>query len=126
MGGLKTLLAALAVTATSAAPVRADDDLVRTFATCAGRLSATMEHQWLMGDGEAELTERRRISVIAILDALTPEDRGPEILNWRIEAKMALASLLTRATFNDDSEDAAWAERQAQMMIGSCNSLILS
>jgi hypothetical protein len=125
MGGLKTFLAALAVAFPYTDTARADENLVRTFASCAGRLSAEMEHQWLIGGENAELTERRRNAMIAVLDALAPDQRDPKIMNWRIEAKMAQASLLSRSIFNDDTADADWAYRQAQTLVSACNSLIL-
>ena len=62
---------------------------------------------------------------IAVLDALAPDQRDPKIMNWRIEAKMAQASLLSRSIFNDDTADADWAYRQAQTLVSACNSLIL-
>jgi hypothetical protein len=125
MGGLKTFLAAFVVAFPVADVARADENLIRTFASCAGRLSAEMEHQWLIGGQGAELTERRRSAMIAVLDALTPIPRDPKIMNWRIEAKAAQAALLARSTFNDDPADADWAFNQAQTLVSACNSLIL-
>ena len=125
MGGLKTLFVALLIAAPIAGPARADDPLLREFANCAGRLSAQMEHQWLIGDTESETTQKWRASMISVLEALMPTGSGKQVLAWRIDAKMAHASLLTRATFNDDPEDADWAGRQAEMIIAGCNSLIL-
>lgn len=125
MGGLKTFLAALALAASLPGPASADDDLLRTIASCAGRLSAQMEHQWLMGDAEADRTEARRGAMLEILSALAPPGDAPSVLSWRIDAKVAHSSLLTRATFNPDPDDSGWARRQADMMIADCNGLIL-
>lgn len=124
MGGLKTLLAALVLAAPLAGPARAGDDLLRTFAQCAGRLSAEMEHSWLMGDG-ADLAEARRNAMVDLLEALIPPDRGRDVLAWRIDAKFAHAALLARATFNDDADDARWARQQAETYAGACNGLVL-
>ena len=125
MGGLKTFLAALAVAFPCSDVARADESLVKTFASCAGRLSAEVEHKWLIGGEDAELTERRRSAMIEVLDAMAPAPRDPKIMNWRIEAKVAQASLLSRSVFNNDAADAAWAYRQAQTLVSACNSLIL-
>lgn len=126
MGGLRTNLAALLCAAGSIGPVWAGDDLLRTFAGCAGRLSAQMEHEWLMSDAAAAQTEQRRAAMISLMEAMMPKGRGRDVLNWRIEAKMAQATLLTRSTFNDDEDDAAWAQRRAETMIATCNGLVLS
>lgn len=126
MGGLKTLLAALVLAAPLAGPARADDGFLRQIASCAGRLSAQMEHQWLLSDPGADLTERRRDAFLDVLEAVRTPDRGTEILAWRIDAKMAQASLLRRGTFNGDAEDALWARRQADMILAGCGALILS
>lgn len=126
MGGLKTLFAVLVTAVPLPGSVRAETDLLRTVAACAGRLSAEMEHQWLFGGPAADMAERRRDALIDVLDAMTPPDRFSIVLTWRIEAKHAQASLLKRATFNDDSADAAWARQRAETIVGGCNSLVLS
>lgn len=125
MSGLKTLLAALTLAA-GADALRAGDDIVWTFASCTGRLSAQMEHQWLVSDPASEQTQARRDAMISLLEAtMAPED-GPAVLNWRIEAKYAQAQLLTRAHFNQDESDAAWARNRADAQIAACNGLLLS
>ncbi len=109
-----------------AGPTRADQDIVWTFASCTGRLSAQMEHQWLFSDPASDLTEARRATMIALLEAsMAPED-GPAVLSHRIQAKLAQAQLLTRGHFNDDAEDAAWARNRADAEISACNGLLLS
>lgn len=125
MGGLKTLLAALTLAALTPGPVRAGDDLVRTFAHCAGRLSAQMEHAWLTGGAGADLAERRRNAMVELLEAVMPEDRGRDVLAWRIDAKVAQAALLTRATFNADEDDARWAHQRAETLVATCHGLVL-
>ncbi|SLN25905.1 hypothetical protein PSA7680_01119 [Pseudoruegeria aquimaris] len=101
------------------------DQQLRFFATCAGRLSAQMEHQWMFDGAASEITMAHRDSVIDILDALMPPERGRDVLAMRIEAKMAHAALLTRATFNDDTEDAAWAKATAVRLAAECEALLL-
>ena len=118
---LTTSFAFLAITTSVHA-----QDIVQTFATCTGRLSAQMEHEWLMNDPASERTETHRATMIALLDAVSPPNRGRDILAWRIDAKSAHAMLLTRATFNDDTEDAAWALRRAQTQVSACTGLLLS
>ena len=126
MGGLKTYLATFAVAMFLPGPASADVTLLRTFATCAGQMSAEMEHQWLLSDPTADQTKQRREAMLSILDALMPPDRGRDVLSWRIDAKMAQAVLLHRGTFTDDPEDAAWARRHAETIIAGCNGLVLS
>lgn len=109
-----------------ALPALAEDDPLRTFAACAGRLSAQMEHQWLVSDPASDRTETQRDAMIALLDAIMPPEAARRVLAWRIDAKHAQAVLLTRATFNDDPADAAWAARRADMEVAACTGLLLS
>ncbi len=125
MSGLKTLTAAL-IAAHIASPMVAGTDLTRTFATCAGRLSAEMEHQWLMSDPAANTTASRRDTMLSLLEAVMPPDAGSQALNWRIDAKQAQNVLLTRATFNDDPADALWAHTRAETEIAACTGLLSS
>ena len=126
MSGLRTFLAALALAAAGGSAPAAE--LADTFAQCTGRLSALMEHQWLMGE-DATRTEAERAAMIALLQAVQPAPLSPEagaqILNRRIEAKFAHARLLQRTTFNDDPADAARALRLADLRISSCRALLL-
>ncbi len=126
MGGLKTLLLALLVVGPATVPARASDDLLRTFSVCAGRLSAQMEHQWLLRDPEAERTERVRAAMLELVVLVGPDEATrAAALNIRIAAKHAQALLLTRATFNADAADADWARRRAADEIAACASLLL-
>ena len=50
-----------------------------------------------------------------------PND-GRQVLAWRIEAKVAHASLLTRATFREDT----WAAQRATQMVQACTSIMMS
>lgn len=68
----------------------------------------------------------QRAAVIDLIDAVMPADRGREVLHWRISAKLAQSALLTRATFNDDRQDAAWAREQADRFARECTGLLLS
>ena len=100
-------------------------DLTLQFATCTGRLSALMEFQWLLGqDGEQARAERD--AMVSLLEAVMAPEHARQTLARRIEAKYAQSVLMTRAHFNDDAADAAWAADRADVEIGTCRALILS
>ncbi|XDA97881.1 hypothetical protein AB1M95_17460 [Sulfitobacter sp. LCG007] len=125
MRGLRKLSTAIsALTLTGAACAAAEDHSV-DFAICTGRLSALLEHQWLMADAGAQRTEALRAVMIDLLDVSTPSEKASRNLGIRIEAKMAHAQLLTLATFNDDPAEAAWARRRADTAIAACAGLLL-
>lgn len=111
-------------------PIRAEttpaETQLRTFAACAGRLSALMEFQWMMDGPASERTEMQRAAMVEILAAVMPPDRGREVLNWRINAKAAQSALLHRAAFSDVPEDAVWAGRRAEALVADCTSMLLS
>lgn len=102
------------------------DDPLATFATCAGRFSALMEHQWMMDGPGSEETARRRLMMIDLIDAIILPEQGIEVLSRRIEAKHAQASLLTRATFSADTRESATAGRLAQLQLSQCELLLPS
>jgi len=85
-----------------------------------------MEFQWLFDGDASEQTKRQRASVVDILEAMTPDARGREILSWRIEAKQAQAVLLSRGTFDQDPRGARIANILALRRIDECRSLLLS
>ncbi|WP_146136623.1 hypothetical protein [Aliiruegeria haliotis] len=99
--------------------------MLDTFAGCAGRLSALMQHQWLFADPAARETEARRADMVALLDAVMPVRVGREVLSRRTAARSAHTALLTRAAFNEDTADAAWARRRAEAEIQLCYDLVL-
>ncbi|WP_133175920.1 hypothetical protein [Yoonia sediminilitoris] len=101
-------------------------DRLRTFADCAGRLSAVMEYQWMFDGAASEQTKAQRAAVIELIEAIMPQDAGRQVLHWRITAKQAQSALLTRATFNDDPGDAAWAMQTAERFRAECTSMLLS
>ena len=125
MGGLKTFIVGLVLAGSIPSSAVASDGIHWTFANCAGRLSAQMEHQWLINDANADRTKAHRAAMIALLEATMPRDGGRDVLARRIEAKQAQAVLLTRATFNDDADDAQWALRRAEMEIAHCVGMLL-
>lgn len=121
-----TVLFALIASALPALSAPVAEGPLHIFAACAGRLSATMEHQWLMRDPAAERTEAQRSAMVALVDAVMVPDRAPDVLGWRIDAKRAHAVLLTRATFNADDDDASWALARAETELAACTGLLLS
>lgn len=132
MSGMKTIVRSITFTLavlsgqTTSAQTFDPEQQLRTFADCAGRLSAVMEYQWMFDGAASEQTKRHRAAVIDLVEATMPPDRGREVLHWRISAKLAQSALLTRATFNADADDAAWALAQAQRFERACTGLLLS
>lgn len=129
MRSLKTFLLGMVLGGSLAAPValaQSQDDQLRFFASCAGRLSAQMEFQWMFDGAASEQTKQQRAGVLEILEAMIPQGRGPEVLTWRIEAKQAQAALLTRGIFNENQKDAQMAQRLALRQISECRAVLLS
>ncbi len=120
---LVALFLLLALAGAGRAP--AGGDLASTFAACAGRLSAQLEHQWLMRDPASERTERDRAVLLDMLDLVAAPGDDVAVMATRISAKQAHALLLRRATFNADSSDAAWARRRAAAEVAACTGLFL-
>ena len=125
---LQTLITLLALSSAQSSLAQSIDShsQLRTFATCAGRLSAVMEYQWMFDGKASEQTKLQRAAVIDLVEAIMPPERGREVLHWRISAKLAQSALLTRATFNEDANDAAWAGQQAKRFERECTGLLLS
>lgn len=129
MGGLKTYLRATALLCALAAPpaARADTDLpddpLHFFATCAGRLSALMEHQWLVDGPASDVTKARRAALLDVVEALTPPDAATQVLVWRIEAKAAHATLLGQSRHGDAATKAR-AARRAQALESACTAYL--
>lgn len=117
--GLETFLAALTVGFVAGSPATADP-LLRDFSTCAGRLSALVEHQWLVDGPASESTARQRDAMLALVEAVLPPDQAPRAMQWRIEAKAAQAALLTRASF---AQDRVAADR-ADHLVQECMALV--
>ncbi|SFI50144.1 hypothetical protein [Jannaschia pohangensis] len=109
---------------TTAGTAQAGEPLERTFAHCAGRMSADMEHRWLMGE-PAEEAEARRNAMVALLFSLDWSLPPERVLDMRIAAKFAHASLLQRAAFAPDPEEAARAARRAEVELAHCAGLVL-
>jgi hypothetical protein len=127
MCGMKTLIAlAFALTALfQAPPIFAQSADLRLFATCAGRLSALMEHQWLLSDPASDQTARQRDSMLSLVLAMTGPQDAARALNWRIEAKAAQASLLAHARFATNDATAARSAQRSDDLLAMCRSLLL-
>ena len=124
MGVMKTFISAAVCAPLLCTLGRADPDLRVEVPTCAGRLSAQLEFQWLMRDPVAARTEAARDAMLALLGAVV-EGRGDETaMALRIEAKLAHATLLHRATFASDGMDAVRAERLAHRNVATCTKLV--
>lgn len=121
---MRTLAILAILPAAPAGQAAAGQDVVRIFASCAGRFSAQMEHEWLLSDPAADRTGAERDRMIGLLETLTAPGVG-RALDLRIEAKQAQTALLTRATFNRDRGDAHWARQRAETEIAACRSLLL-
>lgn len=103
----------------------APPDQLHFFATCAGRLSALMEHQWMFDGPASDLTQKQNQAVVAVLDAITPPGQGPAVLGWRIEGKVAHRALLSSAAFGRDPRLTASAARQADDLVRPCTAVLL-
>lgn len=104
-------------------------DQAQLFADCAGRLSASIEFQWLMrsGDGARELELRAGFDglIAAILpDALAAGLDGPALLHRRIGAKFAQARLLHTAQFHGDRRRTTRARLLASRHRAACEALL--
>ncbi len=124
MGGLRTLLLALAASA-AAFPLRAETlrplDLERIFAGCAGRYSAYTEHLWAV-DGPASDEAARRRDLFAQLTEAAGTD--PRALGWRVSAKAVQRQLLERATYTTGPR-AEQADDLARGALAHCDQLLL-
>lgn len=106
-----------------APPLRAGtEDPLHLFATCAGRFSAEMEHQWLLSDPGADLMAARRAAMLELVAAVGTPETASRALALRIEAKVAHKALLSRATFGGDP----WAADMAARLTGACAALLTS
>lgn len=124
MGRMKTPDIALAG-ALALLPLQAQAlDLTREFATCTGRYSALVEHEWLMGTAGDGGTERRRDHFADLLAAVVPPGRAGAVMGWRIEAKAAQARLLQQAAFATAPAARDSARARAARLIAACDSLI--
>lgn len=137
MSGLKTLfsaarktgsVAALMIMSLFASPQSAEaiDGLGREFAYCTGRLSAQLEHEWLLSDPAADRTAMHRNTMISLMESVVPPAQARRAMELRISAKLAHSTLLTQAFFSQDTRRAASARARADAEIGTCLTMLLS
>ena len=103
---------------------------VQVFATCAGRLSALVEHQRTIGGSVSDQTEAQRGGFEALLTAVIPDalEYGlpdTQALDWRLHAKLAQSRLLMRADFYRDATIKAKARAAADAFLRECDQFLL-
>jgi hypothetical protein len=101
-------------------------DPLHLFATCAGRLSAQVEDQWMFDGPASEKTAAELGAMAALIDASIAPSQGAEVMNWRINAKVAYRALLHQVRFGTDPGRAAIAAARAETLAAECRSLMLS
>jgi hypothetical protein len=126
-----TLIAGASASSGQAMPLPASpSQRLELFETCAGRLSAMVEHQWLVDPAASDETEALRNQFDMVIDAVLPDalDWGtpPEMaMHWRITAKVAQAQLLSTATFGTDPARAARARAIARARTAECGGILI-
>lgn len=120
---MKTLSFCLLTAATQAPPAWSQSDLPRMFADCAGQYSARVEHAWLLREPDAGEYERFRDEFVALLDSVEGGESG--LLHYRIEAKAAMAALLSQATFGTRPEAAQLAVQASGARLDACRLMLL-
>ena len=105
---------------------QADGDYFRMFASCAGRLSAEIEHSWLTQRPGTDILEDARDAFVSLAESVSVDaDDDHRAMSWRLNAKVAQAELLKRATFNSDAASAEWASKRADALASSCLAIVL-
>ena len=126
MSRKKTIVLVLYLLCVGSFSAQAQTNITEFFADCVGRLSAETEHAWLMGDPSADQLSHQRQTLVSLLEAATPRADARRTLTYRIEAKMAHASLLTLATFHKDPHKSKRARQVADDYIATCRSILLT
>jgi hypothetical protein len=121
--GLETFLAVLMLGAASSSG--AADPMLKQFSTCAGRLSAIMEDQWMFDGPGSERTASELRAMVAVIEASAAPSEGRQVLDWRIKAKVAQRALLHQARFASDGQLAKTAAARAEALAADCRSLLL-
>nr|WP_170539807.1 hypothetical protein [Ruegeria arenilitoris] len=99
--------------------------MVKSFAGCAGRFSAEMEHAWLLNDPKAQDYELLRGGFVSLLEATVTAEEAELVLSHRVNSKRAHARLLHTATFGSDITAASAARQTASDLLDQCSLLIL-
>lgn len=125
MSRMKTIVALILGVFVAAPAIAARDDIAHTFATCAGRLSAEVEHAWLMSDPRADDLQAQRVQLQELVRAIAVRDRARHLFHAQIDAKMAHAVLLQAASFSGDTRHKQLAKRHAIVRLAACQGLLL-
>jgi hypothetical protein len=129
MGIMKTLLSAFIVCGLSSSAAWSDERFLSRVTECVGRLSAEIEHQWLLTDDSSDTSDRIetvRSDFLDILQTLVTPDTASKAMSGRIDAKVAHAALLSQATFSLNARQSAWALRRAKSELDACRDMLLS
>jgi hypothetical protein len=98
------------------------DDPLYLFATCTGRLSALMEHQWIVDGPASDRTRQDRDAMLTLVEAAMRQGAEVQVMAWRIEAKVAHAALLAQSRSLDVAQ-AKRAERRAGLLMRDCSAI---
>lgn len=125
MSGLRTYLAPLCLTLVLQAPpaFATEPPDPEWLASCTGRLSALMEHQFLTDGPASDQTRAQRDAMADLLAAVADPAAADHLLAVRIEAKWAYRALLTQAAFGPDPGHRA--AQRAALLGQSCTALLL-
>ena len=115
------ILSLALLAAALAAPTRASVPDWQALASCAGRLTAQMEHEWLLSDPASGTTEAMLDSVAEVLELLAPPDAAGDVMARRVAARAAHRRLLSSARFSGED----WADAAARRYIVECAGMIL-
>ncbi|GGG77013.1 hypothetical protein GCM10011415_27320 [Salipiger pallidus] len=126
---IATLLADLIAPAHASVPAGTSTERMRLFATCAGRVAARIEHDWLLARGSDPVRTRLRRDLDALIEALLPITLaqgldGARALHLRLSAKVAQAVLLQQADLGPDNTHAERARRLAHGQLSTCQALL--
>ena len=122
---MKTCLITGTLIFITAVQAAAGSPLFQQFAGCVGRMSAEMEHAWLLNDPAADAIAAQRLTFLSLLDATMPAGHERDALAARIDAKMAQATLLTAATFGTSSDRVTHARNRAAWHVRVCREMLL-
>lgn len=117
------LMLALAPTGGAWAGDGFPDDPLYLFATCTGRLSALMEHQWIVDGPASDRTRQDRDAMLTLVEAAMRESQAVQVMAWRIEAKAAHSALLAQSR-SPDPALALRADRQAAVLMQGCSAIM--
>ncbi|MEM6940998.1 MAG: hypothetical protein AAF943_08395 [Pseudomonadota bacterium] len=122
---MRTRLYILAFLCLLGAPVSAHPNPAQSFAACAGRFSAEMEHAWLLGTSHLTQHQTSLATFVSLVEASAPTGSRRSLFHLRVEAKLAHARLLHAGTFVREVKRAAFARATAAHFIRECRKLLL-